>query len=65
MNKVKNLKDIENDIRVDEIYKDIEGYWCYLTDNYENDNYGQLIHENTIKQVCEVFNFRTYKKITN
>ena len=61
MKKLKTLSDIKNDIRVHEIYKDIEGWWCWLTNEYEHEDDAHLIHEMTIKQICDIINYRVQK----
>lgn len=62
--KVKSLKDIENDPRVTDIYKDEDGWWGSLADGYEWCPEAQIFRENTIKEMCYVLNELVYQKNT-
>ena len=38
--------------RVDELYPDSDGYWCYLNRGWHGDDYGcHVIHEDTQREV--------------
>lgn len=61
--KLRTLKDIENDPRVDSIHKENDGfnpngglsYWCYLKKGYiVPDMECGTIHECTVKEVIEM-----------
>lgn len=59
--KVRTLKDIQNDPRVDECFGERDGenysYWCYLKKGWRSSFSGcHTIHEDTIKEICEELN---------
>ena len=61
--KVRTLKDIRNDFRVESIENEgDDGYWCYLIDGYLFDGEVGIIHEYTVKDVCNSLNYRTERK---
>ena len=49
---MKQVEKIKQDVRVDSVYKDSDGWWLILKDGY-NWMSGQIIHEYTIKDLYE------------
>lgn len=62
--KVRTFKDIQNDPRVDEFYKEYDtpfsnrySYWCYLEYGWRSSSSEcHTIHERTIKEICDEIN---------
>lgn len=59
--RLKTLNKIAEHEAVEEIYKDEDGIWVYLTDEWVWDGCYHTIHEDTVKEVLSAF--KTIKRV--
>ena len=60
--KVRTLKDLNNDSRVIEAFREVTGIWVNLKDGWLVDGEEVAIHESTIKEACYFLNNLVTKK---